>query len=121
MSAIAPHPVLPRTTVGRRRNLPVGRPRSASDRVAEATGDGAPGYPDDAWRLMVLFLVFVITPLVVVLALWAGAAIDTWWALALVVAVHFATTAIVFAVVAFVLSGHMPRRPARRADRSAVR
>jgi hypothetical protein len=63
---------------------------------------------------MVLFLVFVVTPIVVVLALWAGVEIGTWWGLALVVAVHFVTTAVVFSVVEFVLSGHMPRLRVRR-------
>jgi Flp pilus assembly protein TadB len=114
MPAIASRPALPRPTdVGQ--DLAPGRPRAADDRIPAVDQDREPGDSGDSWRLMVLFLVFAITPLVVVLALWAGVDIGTWWALALVIAVHFVTTAVVFSVVGFVLSGHMPRRPGRRA------
>jgi hypothetical protein len=68
----------------------------------------APGPPDDSWRLMVLLAVFVVSPLVVVGTLWAVAAINTWWALVGALAVYFTTTVVVFATVAFVLSGHLP-------------
>jgi hypothetical protein len=58
---------------------------------------------------MVLIAVFTAAPLVVVGALWGAAAIDTWWALAGAVGVHFLTTAVVFAAVAFLMSGDVPR------------
>jgi hypothetical protein len=57
---------------------------------------------------MVLLAVFVVSPLVVVGALWAVAAINTWWALVGALGVYVTTTVVVFATVAFVLSGHLP-------------
>ena len=62
---------------------------------------------------MVLLGVFVVSPLIVVGALWAVAAINTWWALIGALGVYATTTLVVFATVAFVLSGHFPL-PGRR-------
>jgi hypothetical protein len=76
--------------------------------VASGGTEGAPGPSDDSWRLMVLLAVFVVAPLVVVLAVWAVAAIGTSWALVFALAVYLAMTVIVFAAVAFVLSDHVP-------------
>jgi hypothetical protein len=63
---------------------------------------------------MVLLGVFVVSPLIVVAALWAVAAINTWWALIGALGVYAATTVAVFTTVAFVLSGHLPRDHRRR-------
>jgi hypothetical protein len=87
--------------------MPASQDSSASVGPSPSPAD-APGPPDDSWRLMVLLAVFVVSPLVVVGALWAVATINTWWALVGALAVYFATTAVVFATVAFVLSGHLP-------------
>ena len=76
---------------------------ASSPRAADA-----PGPPGDSWRLMVLLAVFVVCPLIVVGALWAVAAINTWWALIGALGVYFTTTVVVFAAVAFVLSGQLP-------------
>jgi hypothetical protein len=83
-----------------------GKP-SESAASSPRAGD-APGPPDDSWRLMVLLAVFVVSPLIVVGALWAVAAINTWWALIGALGVYVMTTLVVFATVAFVLSGHFP-------------
>jgi hypothetical protein len=116
MPSIAPRPAVPHPApVGR--TFTPHRAEPASYRVAAPSQDGGPSSPDDAWRLMVLFLVFVVTPIVVVVALWAAVAIGTWWALVVLVGVHFTTTAVVFAVVSFVMSGHMPRAPHRSSHR----
>jgi hypothetical protein len=89
-------------------------PRNSLESAASSPRDGdAPGPPDDSWRLMVLLAVFVVSPLIVVGALWAVAAINTWWALIGALGVYATTTSVVFATVAFVLSGHLPR-PGRR-------
>jgi hypothetical protein len=96
MPAIAPSPALPSAAV-------VGRP-------IDPRRDDASSSPHDSRRLNALLLVFVATSVVVVGALWAAVAIGTWWALVLVIAVHFVTTAIVFGAVSFVLSGHRPGR-----------
>ena len=76
--------------------------------VAPGNADPAPAPSDDSWRLMLLFAVFVVAPLVVVAAVWAVAAIDTLWALVLALAVYLAVTLFVCATVAFVVSGHVP-------------
>jgi hypothetical protein len=76
--------------------------------VSSGGTEGDRGPSDDSWRLMVLLAVFVAAPLVVVLAVWAVAAIGTLWALVFALAVYLAMTVIVFAAVAFVLSGHLP-------------
>ena len=88
----------------RRRRLAVGPPPAAD-------GAGRPG--DDSDRLLALLGVFTIAMLVVVLGLLAAAAVDTWWALALLMGVHFAMTALSFAAVLLVFSGnlHAPRTP----------
>jgi len=57
---------------------------------------------------MVLLAVFVVSPLIVVGALWAVAAINTGWALIGALGVYATTTLVVFATVAFVLSGRLP-------------
>jgi hypothetical protein len=92
--------------------MPASQHSSASVGPSPSPAD-APGPPDDSWRLMVLFAVFVVSPLVVVGALWAVAAINTWWALIGALGVYVMTTLVVFATVAFVLSGHFPL-PGRR-------
>lgn len=88
----------------RRRLLSVGPPPAAE--AAERPGD-------DSDRLLTLLGVFTIAMVAVVLALLGAAAIDTWWALALLMGVHFAMTALSFAAVLFVFSGnlHAPRVP----------
>jgi hypothetical protein len=59
---------------------------------------------------MVLLAVFVVSPLVVVGALWAAVAIDSWWALVGALGVHVVATVVVFATIAFVMTGHaLPR------------
>jgi hypothetical protein len=63
---------------------------------------------------MVLLAVFVVSPLMVVGALWAVAAINTWWALIGALGVYATTTLVVFATVAFVLSGRLPLPKRRR-------
>jgi hypothetical protein len=65
---------------------------------------------------MMLLGVFTIAMLAVLLALLAAAAIDTWWALTLLMVVHFAMTALSFAAVMFVFSGSLqaPKPPGRR-------
>ena len=84
-------------------------PGNSSESAASSPRAGdAPGPPDDSWRLMVLLAVFVVSPLIVVGALWAVAAINTWWALIGALGVYFTTTVVVFAAVAFVLSGQLP-------------
>jgi hypothetical protein len=84
-------------------------PHKPSESAAASPRDAdAPGPPDDSWRLMVLLAVFVVSPLIVVGALWAVAAINTWWALIGALGVYVMTTLVVFATVAFVLSGHLP-------------
>ena len=70
--------------------------------------DPPPGPTDDSWRLMVLFAVFVVAPLVVVAAVWAVAAIGTLWALLLAIGVYLVVTVFVCATVAFVLFGGVP-------------
>jgi hypothetical protein len=52
----------------------------------------------------------------VVLALLAAAAVDTWWALVLLMVVHFVMTALSFAAVMYVFSGNLraPRAPRLR-------
>jgi hypothetical protein len=86
---------------------------SSQNAASSSHAADAPGPPDDSWRLMVLLAVFVVSPLIVVGALWAVAAIDTWWALFGALGVYVTTTMVVFATVAFVLSGHLPL-PGRR-------
>jgi hypothetical protein len=123
------------------RPTPVPATTPAPDNSSESTASSpraadAPGPPDDSWRLMVLLAVFVVSPLIVVGALWAVAAINTWWALFGALAVYVTTTLVVFATVAFVLSGHLPlpgrhrhcgvtarhsRRPATGSHRSRAR
>jgi hypothetical protein len=84
-------------------------PRDSSETVCPSpSAADAPGPPDDSWRLMVLLAAFVVSPLTVVGALWAVTAINTWWALLGALGVYFTTTVVVFATVAFVLSGHPP-------------
>jgi polyferredoxin len=63
---------------------------------------------EDRYRILVLLAVLTVAPLVVVAALWAAAAIGTWWALCLAIAVHLLTTVVVFAVVWYVMSGRPP-------------
>jgi hypothetical protein len=90
-------------------------PDNFSESAASSPRDAdAPGPPDDSWRLMVLLAVFVVSPLIVVGALWAVAAINTWWALIGALGVYATTTLVVFATVAFVLSGHLPLPERRR-------
>ena len=89
-------------------------PDKSSESAASSPRAGdAPEPPDDSWRLGVLLAVFVVSPLIVVGALWAVAAINTWWALIGALGVYVMTTLVVFATVAFVLSGHFPL-PGRR-------
>jgi hypothetical protein len=76
--------------------------------VPSGGADGAPGPSDDSWRLMVLFVVFVAAPLVVVAAVWAMAAVGSLWALIFALGVYVVATLVVFATVAFVLSGDGP-------------
>jgi hypothetical protein len=89
-------------------------PTRAPEHSAESTAASpppdadAPGPADDSSRLMVLLAVFVVSPLVVVGALWAVAAINTWWALIGALGVYAATTLVVFATVAWVLSDQLP-------------
>jgi hypothetical protein len=95
------------------RPTPVPATTPAPDNSSESAASSpraadAPGPPDDSWRLMVLLAVFVVSPLIVVGALWAVAAINTWWALIGALAVYVTTTFVAFATVAFVLSGHLP-------------
>jgi hypothetical protein len=95
------------------RPKPVPAPTRGPDTSSESAASspragGAPGPPDDSWRLMVLLAVFVVSPLVVVGALWAVAAINTWWALVGALGVYGTTTVVVSAAVAFVLSDHRP-------------
>ena len=78
--------------------------------VAPGGADPAPGPSDDSWRLMLLFAVFVVAPLVVVAAVWAVAAIGTVWALVFALAVYLVVTLFVCATVTFVLSGRVPPR-----------
>jgi hypothetical protein len=94
----------------------------APDDSAEATSAAsppreadAPEPADDSSRLMVLLAVFVVSPLVVVGALWAVAAINTSWALIGALGVYATTTLVVFATVAWVLSDHLPLHGRRRA------
>jgi hypothetical protein len=61
--------------------------------------------PSDASRIMILIVAITVGALLVVIALWAAAAIGTRWALVAVVGVHLATTAVVFEVVAYVIFG----------------
>jgi hypothetical protein len=90
-------------------------PDNSSESAASSPRDGdAPGPPDDSWRLMVLLAVFVVSPLIVVGALWAVAALNTWWALIGALGVYVTTTLVVFATVAFVLAGHLPLLGRRR-------
>jgi hypothetical protein len=89
-------------------------PESSSESAASSPRDaGVPGPPDDSWRLMVLLGVFVVSPLIVVGALWAVTAINTSWALIGALGVYATTTLVVFGTVAFVLSDHL-RLPGRR-------
>jgi len=89
-------------------------PGTFPESAASSPRDGdAPGPPDDSSRLIVLLAVFVVSPLVVVGALWAVAAINTGWALIGALGVYATTTLGVFATVAFVLSDHLPL-PGRR-------
>jgi hypothetical protein len=76
--------------------------------VAPGGTDAAPGPSDDSWRVMVLFAVFVVAPLVVVAAVWAVAAIGTLWALVFALGVYLVVTLFVCATVAFVLFGRVP-------------
>jgi hypothetical protein len=69
---------------------------------------------------MVLLGVFVVSPLIVVAALWAVAAINTWWALIGALGVYAATTVVVFTTVGFVLSGDL-RRDHRRREPTATK
>jgi hypothetical protein len=57
---------------------------------------------------MVLIVVITVSALVVVAALWGAAAVGTWWALVIAMGVHLGTTVVVFATVAFVVTGHAP-------------
>ena len=84
--------------------------KSSGSAASSPRSVDAPGPPDDSWRLMVLLAVFVVSPLIVVGALWAVAAINTWWALIGALGVYVVTTLVVFATVAFVLSGPPPGR-----------
>jgi hypothetical protein len=69
---------------------------------------------------MVLLAVFVVSPLIVVGALWAVAAINTSWALIGALGVYVTTTLVVFATVAFVCPAtfHCPEDTATTGDRS---
>jgi hypothetical protein len=95
-------------------------PTRAPDDSAESTAAppprdaDAPGQADDSRRLMVLLAVFVVSPLVVVGALWAVAAINTSWALIGALGVYATTTLVVFATVAWVLSDQLPLHGRRR-------
>jgi hypothetical protein len=104
MPMIGAQTVHPAAYEDRRRRLSVGPPPAAE--AAERPGD-------DSDRLLTLLGVFTIAMVAVVLALLGAAAIDTWWALALLMGVHFAMTALSFAAVLFVFSGnlHAPRAP----------
>jgi len=104
------------------RPAPVPATTRAPDKYSESTASSprageAPGPRDDSWRLMVLLAVFVVSPLIVVGALWAVAAINTWWALIGALGVYATTTLVVFATVAFVLSDHLPLPGRRRHGR----
>lgn len=77
-----------------------------------AAADGSLDVGDDSMRLLVLLGLFTAAVLVVVLALLGAAAIDLWWALAALLAVHAVMTAAAFAGVAYVFSGHVRRTPA---------
>jgi hypothetical protein len=101
------------------RPAPVPATTRAPDNYSESAASwpraaDAPGSPDDSWRLMVLLAVFVVSPLTVVGALWAVAAINTRWALIGALGVYVTTTLVVFATIAFVLSGHLPQLGRRR-------
>jgi hypothetical protein len=98
MSSIATRPAHSVAAYERRRSLALGPPPAAD-------GAGRPG--DDSDRLLTLLGVFTIAMVAVVVALLAAAAIDTWWALTLLLAVHFAMTALSFAAVMFVFSGNL--------------
>jgi hypothetical protein len=92
-------------------------PGNSLESAASSPRDGdAPGPPDDSWRLMVLLAVFVVSPLIVVGALWAVTAINTGWALIGALGVYATTTLVVFGTVAFVLSDHPPMPGRRRHD-----
>jgi hypothetical protein len=62
---------------------------------------------------MVLVVVITAGALIVVAALLGAAAIGTSWALVGLMAVHLATTTVVFVVVVYVIFGHV-RLPQRR-------
>ena len=104
MAPFAAQTAHPAADQNRRRRLAVGPPPAADGTVR-------PG--DDSDRLLTLLGVFTIAMIAVVVALLAAAAIDTWWALTLLMVVHFAMTALSFAAVMFVLSGNVraPRIP----------
>jgi hypothetical protein len=92
-------------------------PDNSTESDASSPRDaGVPGPPDDSWRLMVLLAVFVVSPLIVVGALWAVTAINTGWALIGALGVYATTTLVVFGTVAFVLSDHLPLPRRRRHD-----
>ena len=81
--------------------------------AADAPSDSARPRPNDSSRLMVLVVVITTGALIVVAALLGAAAIGTPWALAALMAVHLATTTVVFVVVVYVLFGRL-RLPQRR-------
>lgn len=97
-----------RTSPGTNVPAPTALPLVAADPRSGSDGGRSERPSDDASRLMVLIVVITGGALIVVTALWAAAAIDTSWALAAVMAVHLATTTVVFAVVAYVIFGRAP-------------
>lgn len=106
MSVTAP----PRPHAAPRRSPARARPGAARPAFAGPSPVRAPdvasGGSDDSWRVMVLLAMFTIAPLVMVGALWGAAAIGTWWALVILMALHLTTTALIFEGVIFVMSGH---------------
>lgn len=106
MSVTAPpRPQAPARRSPRRARPGVTRPALAGPSAAPDL-DVASGGSDDSSRVMVLLAMFTIAPLVMVGALWGAAAIGTWWALVILMALHLTTTALIFEGVVFVMSGH---------------
>lgn len=98
-------------------DVPLLRPARQDQRATAALPrepDDPRSPPDDSQRLMALLVVFVVSPLVVVAALWAAAVIDTPWGLAVALGVYVVTTLVVFVTVAFVMSGDAPSSRRRR-------
>lgn len=71
---------------------------------AQPAGDPPHPPPDDGWRLLALISVIVLAALMVVAGLCAAVAIETWWALASIMALHLITTLAVFATVVMTMS-----------------